>query len=462
MVVEDFWNSKRAVSANVRSLVRQLLTHWNADWGNADYLGVVLPDLMEHLDKATPEEREILHKIRQLVSDSEWSRLPTIAKEEYQKLHLVDSVKQEITKRISFFQLNHAHKLFLQHADLIDSGWYTEKRTRQIARRRASIEDLLFSWRFEEAKEVYEDSLTLLLHEEQHKLAEWYSTSLQKALNGYIDGFVIPLLEKYKFREARKVFAKIQEYAKTIEYEEIERKYREEARTSLEDNGPTSVTPNKKHEYATPRGYKIVPASQFHQAILAHELSLKRPAHDQRKLTRSLSAAAVDLNPHQIDAALFAFQSPLSRGALLADEVGLGKTIEAGLVIAQLYAEGKHKILIIVPASLRKQWQNELLDKFDLPSEIIAGHPTVRLDKGIYTNVFDQEGILICSMHYAYHHADDICRNVPYDLVIIDEAHHLRNVWKKSNKMAKVIQEAICDQPKLLLTFFISSATISP
>lgn len=79
--------------------------------------------------------------------------------------------------------------------------------------------------------------------------------------------------------------------------------------------------------------------SLFHQAMIAHELVLKYPAHEHRKLTRSLSKATVDLNPHQIDAALFAFQSPLSRGALLADEVGLGKTIEAGLVISQLFAE---------------------------------------------------------------------------------------------------------------------------
>jgi SNF2 family DNA or RNA helicase len=68
----------------------------------------------------------------------------------------------------------------------------------------------------------------------------------------------------------------------------------------------------------------------------------------------------VDLNPHQIDAALFAFRSPLSRGALLADAVGLGKTIEAGLIVSQLWAERKRKILIIVPTTLRKQWAQEL------------------------------------------------------------------------------------------------------
>ena len=64
--------------------------------------------------------------------------------------------------------------------------------------------------------------------------------------------------------------------------------------------------------------------------------------------------SSVDLNPHQVDAALFAFQSPLSKGVVLADEVGLGKTIEAGLVISQIWAERARKILVITPASLRK------------------------------------------------------------------------------------------------------------
>jgi SNF2 family DNA or RNA helicase len=100
----------------------------------------------------------------------------------------------------------------------------------------------------------------------------------------------------------------------------------------------------------------------FHQKILAHELTLKRPSYELRKLSQTLASSAVDLNPHQIEAALFAFNSPLSRGAVLCDEVGLGKTIEAGLIISQLWAEGRRKIIIVVPASLRKQWQNELLN----------------------------------------------------------------------------------------------------
>ncbi len=84
------------------------------------------------------------------------------------------------------------------------------------------------------------------------------------------------------------------------------------------------------------------------------------------RMAGALLDAQVDLNPHQIDAALFATSNPLSKGAILADEVGLGKTIEAGLLIAQKWAERKRRILVITPANLRKQWHQELADKFGI------------------------------------------------------------------------------------------------
>ena len=163
LIIRDFKSDKSSVSAEVRSLIHQLLTLWDADWENADYLGVILPDLMKHLDKATPEERGILRKIKQSVTDSEWNRLPNIIAEERQRLNLVNVARQEITKQISFFRLNRAHELFLQHANLLDSDWYTKKRSEQIAKRKVSIEDLLFSERFAEAEELYKDSLTVRL-----------------------------------------------------------------------------------------------------------------------------------------------------------------------------------------------------------------------------------------------------------------------------------------------------------
>src|SRR5690348_18506089 len=101
-----------------------------------------------------------------------------------------------------------------------------------------------------------------------------------------------------------------------------------------------------------------------HQAkYFAYELTKRSPSNSVDKLVSTLADAQVDLNPHQIDAALFAFRSPLSKGAILADEVGLGKTIEAGLVLSQRWAERKRRMLVITPSNLRKQWYQELTEK---------------------------------------------------------------------------------------------------
>src|SRR5271157_3993935 len=108
----------------------------------------------------------------------------------------------------------------------------------------------------------------------------------------------------------------------------------------------------------------------YQAKYFAFELTKRSSSESVDKLASALSDAQVDLNPHQIEAALFAFRSPLSRGAILADEVGLGKTIEAGLIISQLWAERRRKILVIVPTTLRKQWAQELAEKFFLPSDI--------------------------------------------------------------------------------------------
>jgi hypothetical protein len=76
------------------------------------------------------------------------------------------------------------------------------------------------------------------------------------------------------------------------------------------------------------------PPTQYHAKYFALELT-RAGGRGVDRLGRALFDACVDLNPHQIEAALFALRAPLSKGLLLADEVGLGKTIEAGLVIYQ-------------------------------------------------------------------------------------------------------------------------------
>jgi len=109
----------------------------------------------------------------------------------------------------------------------------------------------------------------------------------------------------------------------------------------------------------------------YHAKYFAYELTKRCPSDSMERLAGAVASAQVDLNPHQVDAALFAFNSPLSKGALLADEVGLGKTIEAGLVLSQRWAERKRRILVIVPSNLRKQWYQELTEKFFLPCQIL-------------------------------------------------------------------------------------------
>lgn len=191
--------------------------------------------------------------------------------------------------------------------------------------------------------------------------------------------------------------------------------------------------------------------TDYHAKYYAHELTKRCSSDSLEKLAASLSDAQVDLNPHQVDAALFAFRSPLSRGAILADEVGLGKTIEAGIVLSQIWAERKRKVLIIVPSSLRKQWNQELLDKFFLPSTILESKSFNQQVKQGKRNPFIQNEIVITSYQFARNKAEQI-KAIPWDLVVIDEAHRLRNVYKPSNKIARAIKEMLAHSPKLLLT----------
>lgn len=188
------------------------------------------------------------------------------------------------------------------------------------------------------------------------------------------------------------------------------------------------------------------------QKYLAWELTRCRSASDEEKLTGVLSEAQVDLNPHQVEAALFAFRSPLSMGAILADEVGLGKTIEAALVISQQWAEQKRNILIITPATLRKQWSLELDEKFFLPSIILERKNFHSILSKTYSNPFENRGkIVICSYQFAMKQAQHI-KNVQWDLVVMDEAHKLRNVYKNGNKTAIVLKNTLQPFKKLLLT----------
>ena len=191
--------------------------------------------------------------------------------------------------------------------------------------------------------------------------------------------------------------------------------------------------------------------THYHSQYLANRITLEGLGDEA--FAKSLSAARVDMNPHQVDAALFALQSPLSKGVILGDEVGLGKTIEACLVIAQKWAERKRRVLLIVPASLRKQWAQELREKFSLGS-VILDAKTYKdcLKSGIRRPFEADNAVLIVSYEFAAGKADDVAV-IDWDLVIFDEAHRLRNVYKKSgSKRAKKLKEALQRPFKMLLT----------
>jgi len=191
--------------------------------------------------------------------------------------------------------------------------------------------------------------------------------------------------------------------------------------------------------------------TNYHAKYFAHELVKRSPANSYEKLTNTILDAKVDLNPHQVEAALFAFQSPLGKGAILADEVGLGKTIEAGIIISQNWAERKRRILIILPSNLRKQWSQELMDKFYIPSVILETKSFNAAIKSGNFNPFDTSEIVLCSYHFARNKADYIAKT-NWDLIVIDEAHRLRNVYKKNNVIANTIKNAVNPYKKILLT----------
>jgi hypothetical protein len=193
----------------------------------------------------------------------------------------------------------------------------------------------------------------------------------------------------------------------------------------------------------------------YHAKLFAYELTAKSGDDSPDRIARALHDARVDMNPHQVNAALFALKNPLSQGVILADEVGLGKTIEAGLLLSQFWAEGKRSILIIAPKSLRHQWKDELEKLFFLKSEILNSAAYRKIEKNQEADPFEaKEKILITNEHFVDAFGTKI-RQFNWDLVVIDEAHKLRNVWKKSRsqaKRAKSVRDAIRGFYKVLLT----------
>ena len=194
--------------------------------------------------------------------------------------------------------------------------------------------------------------------------------------------------------------------------------------------------------------------SAYHAKYYAYELTRRHAADGVDRLSQSLFDASVDLNPHQIEAALFALRNPLQEGVLLADEVGLGKTIEAALVVCQYWAERRRRLLVICPASLRKQWAQELHDKFAVPTTVVDAVSLRKQSAGDILATLQRligKAVVIMSYQFAAKLEAEL-RAVPWDVVVIDEAHKLRNAHRASNRTGQALKRALQGRKKLLLT----------
>jgi hypothetical protein len=151
--------------------------------------------------------------------------------------------------------------------------------------------------------------------------------------------------------------------------------------------------------------------------FLAEELVRLRRSDEQRRYAAPQRAAKVDANPHQVDAVIFALARLREGGCILADEVGLGKTIEAGLVIAQLLAEGAKRILVITPKPLLGQWRQELFQLFSIDA----------IEARAEVGAFDGEGVFLIGREAAgsVKGRDTLMLSDEFDLCVIDEAHEM-------------------------------------
>lgn len=186
--------------------------------------------------------------------------------------------------------------------------------------------------------------------------------------------------------------------------------------------------------------------TDYQAKYYAHELQRSYANDHVGKLAGLLFDAQVEPKPHQIDAALFALQTPFLPGVILADEVGLGKTIEAGIVITQYWAERKRSILIITPSSLRQQWKQELYEKFLIPASILD--PKSK-DSLLAQTAGRQTEALICSYEFAQRHEQSLLRG--WDLIVADEAHRLRNHWTGKGKTAEAVSHIVSGAHKTVL-----------
>jgi superfamily II DNA or RNA helicase len=195
------------------------------------------------------------------------------------------------------------------------------------------------------------------------------------------------------------------------------------------------------------------------QRLAAEELTRRRPGDDLTGHAETFRRASLDANPHQLEAALFALERMDTGGAMLCDEVGLGKTIETGIVLTQLRSTGRENQLIVVPLSLAAQWQTEMANLFGLSSTILDSESLATASgRGLY--IVGRE--LATSPKWL-----PLLEKIgPWDLVVVDEAHemfstihqrfkngrYLADLSKGKARRAAAMRQLIGEAPALVLT----------
>lgn len=170
-------------------------------------------------------------------------------------------------------------------------------------------------------------------------------------------------------------------------------------------------------------GGEIEAPEMFRLRLQAEELTLRRPTSDFESMESLDSSPDTILYPHQVHAAHFAVSNPMLRGVLLADEVGLGKTIEAGMIIKEMVYRGSRNVLVMAGRSLCQQWRGEMEERFGLDFEVLDTRRVRELERA---GEDPFSGLRITTYHYVNYHFEKFART-PWDLVVIDEAHKLKN-----------------------------------
>lgn len=191
---------------------------------------------------------------------------------------------------------------------------------------------------------------------------------------------------------------------------------------------------------------------------LKTEAYMLQLAYANNKLL-SLSNSRTRILPHQIEST-YRIVNSLNQRFLIADEVGLGKTIEAGLVIKELlYRHSYNRILIVCPASLRVQWKYEMQSKFNEDFLVLDRKELLKRNKlqdEEYSNSWNSFNKVICSLDFIKNSSfTDVIKNTQWDTIIIDECHRLRRDYKKST-LAYDVGEILAKKSK---AFLIMSAT---